>query len=49
MLPTLLDGSSPAAMGERALTIGVGPVTRPQIVTRLTGAEKRTNLCWSCL
>jgi hypothetical protein len=44
-LPTLTDVSSPAAMGERALTIGVGPVTlppyldRPQIVTRTSQAQ----------
>jgi len=45
LLPTLTDVSSPAAMGERALTIGVGPVTlppyldRPQIVTRASRAQ----------
>jgi uncharacterized lipoprotein YmbA len=44
-LPTLPDVSSSAAMGERALTIGVGPVTlppyldRPQIVTRASEAQ----------
>jgi uncharacterized lipoprotein YmbA len=45
LLPALTDVSSPAAMGERALTIGVGPVTlppyldRPQIVTRASRAQ----------
>ena len=45
LLPTLTDVSSPAAMDERALTIGVGPVTlppyldRPQIVTRASRAQ----------
>ena len=45
LLPTLTDVSAPAATGERALTIGVGPVTlppsldRPQIVTRASQAQ----------
>jgi len=45
LLPTLTDGASPAAMGARALTIGVGPVAlppyldRPQIVTRASQAQ----------
>src|SRR6266498_1510380 len=45
LLPALTDVSSPAAMGERTLTIGVGPVTLPpyldrlQIVTRASQAQ----------
>jgi len=51
LLPTLTDGSSPAAMGARTLTIGVGPMTlppslnRPQMVTRASQVQLHLAEC----
>ena len=51
LLPTLTDGSSPATMGARALTIGVSPVPlppsldRPQMVTRASQVQRHLAQC----